>query len=346
MSVRLKRPGNLWLLSAISLLACAVNSEVTAGIVVRFNTVLGSFDVQLFDTEMPNTVQNFLSYVNTDRYDGTVIHRNSDTFDPDLGAFRDFVIQGGGFTFQDPNPPDPNDTISIFSVFLDAAIDDEPGGGVAGPSNIRGTIAMAKSGPNTVTSQFFFNQGDNSFLDDPGRPDGGFSAFGMVLGDGMVVVDAIGDLPLPTDFGFSIASPFNDLPLRNFSGSAINDIRVEHTVTVNSVSQLALVLGDFDRNGAVDGDDLAIFSAGFGISEGAFLDDGDADMDGDVDGEDFLIWQQNHGTISPLSSVNSVPEPATLLLFCLGALAKPRAVRLVLQRRVKCTTTTQRDTGR
>jgi|GEM_PF-2592915 len=332
MSSQLKRPGNLWLLSAAGLLTCALNPEVTAGTVVRFDTVMGSFDVQLFDTEMPNTVQNFLSYVNTDRYDGTVIHRNSDTFDAGLGAFRDFVIQGGGFSLNDPDPPDPNAIISFDNVSLFPSINDEPGGGVAGPSNIRGTITMAKSGPDTVTSQYFFNQGDNSFLDNPGRPDGGFSAFGMVLGDGMDVVDAIGDLPLPPDFGFSISPPFNDLPLRNFSGSAINHIRVEHTVTVNSVSQLVLLPGDFDRNGAVDGDDLAIFSAGFGISEGAFLDDGDADMDGDVDGKDFLIWQQNYGATSSLSSVNSVPEPATLLLLCLGALAKPRAVRLVTRR--------------
>ncbi len=329
MSSQLKRPGNLWLLSAAGLLTCAVNSEVTAGTVVRFDTVMGSFDVQLFDTEMPNSVQNFLSYVNTDRYDGTVIHRNTDTADPIL---RDFVIQGGGFTLNDPDPPDPNAIIGATPVSVDPPINDEPGGGVAGPSNILGTITMAKSGPDTVTSQYFFNQGDNSFLDNPGRPDGGFSAFGMVLGDGMVVVDAIGDLPIPTDFGFSISPPFNDLPLRNFSGSAINHVRVEHTVTVNSVSQLALLAGDFDRNGKVDGDDLAIFSAGFGISEGAFLDDGDADMDGDVDGRDFLIWQQNFGATSPLSSVNSVPEPATLLLLCLGALAKPQAIRLVLRR--------------
>ena len=95
---------------------------------------------------------------------------------------------------------------------------------------------MAKSGPDTVTSQWFINQGDNSFLDDPMRTDGGFSAFGEVLGDGMTVVDAIGDLPLPTDFGFAIGPPFSELPLRNFNGNLIEDVRVANTVAVNSIS--------------------------------------------------------------------------------------------------------------
>jgi peptidyl-prolyl cis-trans isomerase A (cyclophilin A) len=306
-----------------------LNLESRAASVVRFDTVLGSFDVQLFDSVTPDTVQNFLGYVNTDRYDGTVIHRNSDTADPIL---RDFVIQGGGFSLNDPDPPNPSSIITFSNVSTDPPINDEPGGGVAGPSNIRGTIAMAKSGPNTVTSQFFINQGDNSFLDDPNRGDGGFSAFGWVLGDGMDIVDAIGDLPLPTDFLFSIGSPFNDLPLRNFSGTSIIDIRVEHTVTVNSVSELTTLPGDFNLDGTVGDDDLAILETGYGIAAGAFLDDGDADMDGDVDGADFLLWQENHGETLPLSAINSVPEPTTLLLLCLGALATPRAARRIIRR--------------
>jgi len=291
---------------------------------VRFDTVLGSFDVQLFDDAMPVTVANFLGYVNSGRYDGTVVHRNSDTSDPVL---RDFVIQGGGFTLLDPDPPNPNATISFEAVNTDPPINDEPGGGIAGLSNVRGTIAMAKSGPNTVTSQWFINQGDNSFLDNPNRPDGGFSAFGRVLGNGMDIVDAIGGLPLPTDFGFGIGSPFNDLPLRNFSGSAINDIRVENTVTVNSISVLDLELGDLDRDGNVDGNDLDILKSGFGLISGAFLDDGDADKDGDVDGADFLTWQRGFGQSASLVASQAVPEPGTGVLVTIAATA------LLLRRR-------------
>ncbi|NOZ38662.1 MAG: PEP-CTERM sorting domain-containing protein [Planctomycetes bacterium] len=309
------RSRSAWAVATVFLLA----TTTSAATIVRFDTVLGSFDIQLYDDVMPVTVNNFLSYADADRYDGTVVHRNSDT------QGRDFVIQGGGFTLVDPDPPNPASTITFENVVdpnnPDTPINDEPGGGVAGPSNLRGTIAMAKSGPNTVTSQWFINQGDNSFLDDPNRADGGFSAFGTVLGDGMTIVDAIGDLPLPNDFGFSISSPFNDLPLRDFNGSAINDIRVANTVTVNSISQLVVIPGDFNLDGSVDEDDLAIFDTGFGIASGAFVDDGDADMDGDVDGADFLLWQANFGATSALATVQSIPEPSSLALAVLGLLA-------------------------
>ena len=206
------------------------------GTIVRFETSLGNFDIRLYDSAMPRTVANFLQYVTTSKYNGSVVHRNSDTQDTPSGPLRDFVIQGGGYYLQDPVPP--STTISYTQVTTDAPIADEPGGGVAGISNLRGTIAMAKSGPNTVTSQWFINQGNNSTLDSPLRGDGGFAAFGAVLGNGMTVVDAIGDLPIPTHFGFSIGSPFGELPLRNFSGSSISQIRVANTVTVSQVHVL------------------------------------------------------------------------------------------------------------
>ena len=220
-----------WFSSSLFVVAggLIVSTASVAETVVRFDTVEGSFDVELFDDTMPRTVANFLAYVNGGRYDGSVVHRNSDTIDG-----NDFVIQGGGYFLYDPLPPET--VITYSEVETETPIADEPGGGVTGPSNVRGTIAMAKSGPDTVTSQWFINQADNSFLDDPQRSDGGFAAFGQVLGDGMDVVDAIGDLPLPPDFSLSIAPPFGDLPLRNFTGSAFADIRVAHTVTVNSVT--------------------------------------------------------------------------------------------------------------
>jgi peptidyl-prolyl cis-trans isomerase A (cyclophilin A) len=283
-----------------------------AGTVVRFETVMGNFDLQLFDAVMPRTVQNFLHYVTSDKYDGSVVHRNSDTSDPVL---RDFVIQGGGYYLHDPVPP--GTTITFSNVDTIAPIADEPGGGVAGPSNLRGTIAMAKSGPNTVTSQWFINQGNNSFLDNPARSDGGFSAFGAVLGNGMTVVDAIGDLPIPSNFGFSIGSPFNDLPLRNFTGNSISQIRVANTVTVNNVRVLNLAPGDFDRNGFVNGADLTLLRANFGMTSGALLDQGDADMDGDVDGGDFLVWQRNVGAST--TPIAAVPEPAAVCLVLAAA---------------------------
>ncbi len=297
--------------------ACALLSALllanvsSAGTVVRYDTVLGSFDIELFDSQMPRTVGNFLSYVNSKRYDGSVVHRNSDTFDP---VQRDFVIQGGGFFLNDPVPP--NQVISFANVVTpaDQPIDDEPGNEVTGPSNVRGTIAMAKGGPNTATSQWFINQGDNSFLDSPSRPDGGFSAFGQVLGNGMTVVDAIGDLPLPTDFGFSISSPFNDLPLRNFNGDEITDIRESNTVVVNSIS----VFPDFNHDGDINVGDLSILKQNFANLNATF-EQGDANGDGRIDGGDLLVWQRNVGGVTGLS-VLSVPEPSTSLLIFVGLL--------------------------
>jgi cyclophilin family peptidyl-prolyl cis-trans isomerase len=304
-------------------------APVRAGTIVRFETVMGNFDIQLNDAGMPRTVANFLHYVTSNKYNGTVVHRNSDTSDPVL---RDFVIQGGGYSLIDPVPPatimsfDPVDTV--------APIADEPGGGVTGPSNVRGTIAMAKSGPNTVTSQWFINQGNNSFLDNPARSDGGFAAFGAVLGNGMTVVDAIGDLPIPSDFGFSVGSPFNDLPLRNFSGTALNQVRVQHTVTVTQVRVLNLRPGDFNRDGAVNISDLSLWRTNAGMTQGALLDKGDADMDGDVDGQDFLTWQRNRGTTS--TPISAVPEPGSATLAACAAtwlVRRKRSRRASLRRR-------------
>lgn len=316
-----KSRATCWSLCLI-LSSIVLGSSVAKGAtIVRFTTVMGSFDVQLFDTTMPRTVQNFLSYVNADRYDGTVIHRNSDTYDSTINGMRDFVIQGGGYTLHDPNPPNPASNISYTTVQKFAPIADEPGGGVYGPSNAYGTIAMAKSGPNTVTSEWFFNQGNNSTLDNPARPDGGFAAFGMVLGNGMNVVNAIGDLTTPQDHGFAIGGAFGDLPLRNFTGSAINQVRVANTVTVNSVSVINLPTADFDRNGMVNQADLAIFRNGYGMTSGAFLDDGDADMDGDVDGRDFLLLQRSFGQTVSLGAFTTIPEPSSVCLFIASVMA-------------------------
>ena len=274
----------------------------SGAMVARFRTVMGDFDVQLFAARMPRTVANFVAYANAGKYDGTAIHRASNTTDTVGGPLRDFVIQGGGYSFTDASP-----TIQSAAVATNAAIPDEPGGGVPGPSNLRGTIGMAKSGPNTVKSQWFINQGNNSFLDNPARADGGFSAFGAVLGNGMTVVDAIGQLPLPPSFGFSISAPFSDLPLRNFSGSSVNDIKVANTVTVNSVQVLTFPTGDFNLDGAVTSADAAILSAHLGLQTGALLTDGDVDEDGDVDAIDLAIWQA-HGA---LAVVNFAVNPTS-----------------------------------
>jgi peptidyl-prolyl cis-trans isomerase A (cyclophilin A) len=285
--------------------------------IVRFETVMGNFDVRLFDSAMPRTVANFLHYVTSNKYNGSVVHRNSDTRDTPTGPLRDFVIQGGGYFLHDPTPP--NMRITTTQVATIAPIMDEPGGGVAGLSNLRGTIAMAKSGPNTVTSQWFINQGNNSTLDSPARSDGGFSAFGAVLGNGMSVVDAIGDLPVPTDFGFMIGSPFNDLPLRNFSGNSIDHVRVQHTVTVTGVRVLNLPAGDYDFNGVVNANDYTVWRRSFDSTTEV---EADGNGNGVVDAADFVVWRNSMaaaaGALNPIAL--SVPEPSSVALVATALL--------------------------
>lgn len=194
----------------IDLTAAFDLAEVT-GTVTRFTTnqpdANNRFFVELFDTAgadrtrtTPATVSNFLAYIDAGRYRNTFVHR----------SMPGFVVQGGGFTVSTTSPA------SISAVNQFAAVVNEPGN-----TNIRGTIAMAKQpdNPNSATNQWFFNLADNAANLD--NQNGGFTAFGRVLGTGMSVVDAMAAVPR---FGFQ--APFDTIPLRNVPGaspSGVND---------------------------------------------------------------------------------------------------------------------------
>jgi peptidyl-prolyl cis-trans isomerase A (cyclophilin A) len=175
-------------------------SAARAGTVVHFDTSLGSFDVELYDSAAPVTVANFLNYVNGGQYQDTFIHR----------SVPGFIIQGGGFAYDQPH---------VEATDFPEVLNDPPIVNEFDPtrSNIRGTIAMAKtSDPNSATSQFFFNLADNSSsLDNPANS-GGFTVFGCVVGDGMAVVDAIAGVSI-FNFSNSVSTVFGELPLRNYT---------------------------------------------------------------------------------------------------------------------------------
>jgi len=271
--------------------AVATSVDSASATVIRFATVLGNYDVRLWPAVMPNTVNNILSYVNANRYDGTFVHRSIPTF----------VVQGGGFTYNQATNTAP--PISTFPPILD-----EPGNEVPGPSNVQGTIAMAKSGPDTVTSQWFINLGDNSELDSPARPDGGFSAFGRVLGNGMSVVDAIAALPL-ADLDGPGSMLFDNVPLRSGTGLA------NRLVFVNDVRVLSIPDGDYNFDGKVDGADLAVWKADFGSTTKA---EADGNGNGVVDGGDFLIWQRTLGQNLGPPAAGAIPEPAAATMAILA----------------------------
>lgn len=157
---------------------------------VALNTNYGAIVIELYATETPGTVENFLNYVNDGDYVNSFFHR----------SVEDFVIQGGGFKTSSPTF---TDTSQFTEIDTDDPIENEPG-----ISNLRGTIAMAKLGgnPDSATSQFFINlSDDNDFLDSAAN--NAFTVFGKILD--MTTVDTIAALPINTDN----ESPYGELPV-------------------------------------------------------------------------------------------------------------------------------------
>jgi len=146
---------------------------------VKLATTAGDIVVEVDAAKAPKTVANFLQYVKSGHYDGTIFHR----------VIGNFMIQGGGMTAdmkeKETRPP----------IVLESK---------NGLTNQRGTIAMARtSDPNSATAQFFINVKDNDFLNQEKSRDGnGYAVFGKVV-EGMDVVDKIkatptgpGDVPM------------------------------------------------------------------------------------------------------------------------------------------------------
>ena len=134
----------------------------SAGTLVQFRTTFGDIEVELYDQDKPVTVQNFLNYLKSGRYQNEIAHR----------LIPNFVIQGGGFVVS-------NNLVSQISTF--SPITNEFGVGRRF-SNVYGTIAMAKLGgyTNSATSQWFFNLTNNISLDAPDT-NNFFVVFGHVI---------------------------------------------------------------------------------------------------------------------------------------------------------------------
>nr|WP_235840330.1 peptidylprolyl isomerase [Geoanaerobacter pelophilus] len=145
---------------------------------VVIETSMGEIKVELFDQEAPLSVDNFLSYVKSDFYSGTIFHR----------VIPGFMIQGGGF----------HQNLALKPA--KAPIRNESSNGI---KNTRGTLATARTvKPDSATSQFFVNLVDNPSLDPPSNNGYGFSAvFGRVT-EGMDVVDLIAAVPTGSEKGF------------------------------------------------------------------------------------------------------------------------------------------------
>ena len=238
--------------------------------VVSLNTNFGSIVVELFETETPGTVNNFLNYVNDGDYINSFFHRSADS------GGTDFVIQGGGFST--PSTTFTN-TAQFSSVPTDAPIQNEPG-----ISNLRGTIAMAKtSNPDSATSQFFVNLADtNTFLDSPSNS-GGFTVFGQVLD--LRSSDEIAALPIRPN-----PSPYGELPVDD------ND----QLVVIQSIAGRGEISGihfnDDNQNGSLDPGESAISAATIFIdaNDNGVLDPGELSTATDATGR--YLFQLDPGS--------------------------------------------------
>lgn len=175
--------------------------ESSNNTVVRFETSMGDVDIELFNSQAPITVANFLNYVTTGRYDNTIFHRNAISPNP-------FVLQGGGFSY--------SNTGGLTQQTTDAPIVRE----TTGKLNVARTLSMARTGAiNSATNQFFINYVTNSFLD-PTSASNGYAVFGRVI-QGWDVVTGIQNLRSlnqtgNTSFsGSPAASAMNEFPVTN-----------------------------------------------------------------------------------------------------------------------------------
>ena len=162
--------------------------------VVLVQTSMGNIKLELFEKEAPISVKNFLAYVNSGFYSGTIFHR----------VIPNFMIQGGGFTADFKEKP------------TNSPIKNEAGNGI---KNVRGTLAMARTFIiDSASAQFFINVKDNDFLNHSSNSmqGYGYAVFGKVM-EGMDVVDKIAAVPT------GMHGDFSDVPKKEV---IINSMKV------------------------------------------------------------------------------------------------------------------------
>ena len=153
---------------------------------VTIKTSMGDIKLELFEEEAPETVKNFLSYVDDGHYSNTIFHR----------VINNFMIQGGGFD------------VSFMQLPTKPPVKNEADNGI---KNECGTLAMARTqDPHSASCQFFINVADNDFLNyTSSTPQGyGYCVFGKVT-EGMDVVNKIKEVPTGN------RGPHGDVPTEN-----------------------------------------------------------------------------------------------------------------------------------
>ncbi|HEV2948596.1 MAG TPA: peptidylprolyl isomerase [Gemmataceae bacterium] len=179
---------------------------------VRFDTSDGPINVQLFDTQAPQTVANFLNYVKSGAYNNSIFHR----------LVNNFVIQGGGFAFNSTSK-------TITAIPASPAVANE-----FGTSNTQGTLAMALVGSdiNSGTDQFFFNLVNNASSLDAQK----FTVFGKIVGSAdQNVLTALAGTTTKDESANNPA--FGTIPLNNYTGTNFpTDAKAANFLMINDIA--------------------------------------------------------------------------------------------------------------
>ena len=180
------------LLSTLALvLSLQISLAAAANPKVKMETTKGTIIIELYPDKAPETVKNFLRYVNEGAYDNTIFHR----------VIKNFMNQGGGFTVdfkkKDTHEPIRNEADN-------------------GLKNLKYTIAMARTNdPHSATNQFFINTNDNAFLDFTSKTSRGwgYAVFGKVI-EGQNVVDRISKVKTVGQGPFASDVPMVEIVIR------------------------------------------------------------------------------------------------------------------------------------
>ncbi|MFH1613686.1 MAG: peptidylprolyl isomerase [Planctomycetota bacterium] len=191
----------------------AVNPQVVLDV-----NDFGKIAVELYLKDAPVTVANFLGYVNSDFYDGLIFHR----------VVQNFVIQAGAY-----------DRDLIYHHPFASIINES----YNGLSNLRGTLAMARSlDPDSADSQFYINQNNSTFLDKANAADGfGYCVFGRVVSD-LGIIDAIAATPIHN----SSTPPSGDIP--DMNGVPITPVIIREAFECDSLAPLGVWSGTFQSD--------------------------------------------------------------------------------------------------
>lgn len=231
--------------------SCLAGQQDNPKVIIK--TIFGNIAVELFPDDAPITVDNFLQYANSGFYDGLIFHR----------VIENFMIQGGGF---EPGP------VLRTESLRDSIVNES----YNGLSNLRGTIAMARTeDPNSATSQFFINHVDNLFLDRDNAADGfGYCVFGRVT-SGMDVVDFIEQIPTYT------IGDMNNVPIYTDPQS--------NNYWVYIVEVFVGLREDFNNDGIVNFQDFALLASAWKQPVAERLEE-DLDGSGDIDWPDLQLF--------------------------------------------------------